>query len=89
MFLCGFGSVVVREIGAKSHAGVLSQFSEQVVRKGDVGIEVFRVYSKLLNWRTKGDYGDLFDFTREDVDTVLIPVRTFVDSAKKLIILPE
>lgn len=88
-FYAASAVLLYREIGAKSHAGVLSQFSEQVVRKGDVGIEVFRVYSKLLNWRTKGDYGDLFDFTREDVDTVLIPVRTFVDSAKKLIILPE
>ena len=74
-----------RSIGAKSHAGVLSQFSEQVVRKGDMDIENFRVYSKLLNWRTKGDYGDMFDFTKEDLETVMAPARTFIDVAKHLI----
>ena len=68
-----------RHIGAKSHAGVLSMFSEKIVRNGEVSLDVFRVYSKLLGWRTKGDYSDMFDFTKEDLDMVFEPTRNFLD----------
>ena len=74
-----------RGVGAKSHAGVIAKFSECVVRTGEVTADEYRVYSKLLNWRTKGDYSDMFDFTKEDVDDVLLPTRHFVDKVKTLL----
>ena len=77
-----------RHITAKSHTGVIGRFSENLVRTGEVSVEKFRVYSKLLNWRTKGDYSDLYDFTQEDVDMVMEPAREFIDSVKGLIKLP-
>ena len=77
-----------RHISAKSHAGIIGQFSENVVRTGEVSIDDFRVYSKLLNWRTKGDYSDLYDFSKEDIDMVMIPARHFIDQVKGLIVLP-
>ncbi len=77
-----------RHISAKSHAGIIGQFSENVVRTGDVSIDDFRVYSKLLNWRTKGDYSDLYDFSKEDIDMVMLPARHFIDQVKELIDLP-
>lgn len=51
-------------------------------------IDDFRVYSKLLNWRTKGDYSDLYDFSKEDIDMVMLPARHFIDQVKELIDLP-
>lgn len=77
-----------RHITAKSHAGIIGQFSENVVRTGEISIEDFREYSKLLNWRTKGDYSDLYDFTQEDVDMVMEPARQFINKVKELIVLP-
>lgn len=74
-----------RGVGAKSHAGVIAKFSECVVRTGEVTADEYRVYSKLLNWRTKGDYSDMFDFTKEDVDDVLQPTHQFVDKVKNLL----
>lgn len=74
-----------RHIGAKSHAGVLSVFSEKVVRCGEVPLDIFRVYSKLLGWRTKGDYSDMFDFTKEDLDMVFEPTRNFLDRVIPLV----
>ena len=41
--------------------------------------------SKLLNWRTKGDYSDMFDFTQEDVHDILSPTRHFIDKVKALV----
>ena len=75
-------------ISAKSHAGVIGKFSEHIVREGIFSLEEFRVYAKLQNWRTKGDYNDLFDFTEEDVSSMMLPARHFIDKVASLIILP-
>lgn len=74
-----------RDIGAKSHSGVIAKFSETAVVSGEMTSDEYRVYSKLLNWRTKGDYSDLFDFCKDDVDDVMQPTRIFIDKVKSLI----
>lgn len=74
-----------RHIGAKSPAGVLGMFSEHIVRTGEISLEDFRVYSKLLGWRTKGDYSDMFDYTKEDLDMVMSPTRIFLDKVLSLV----
>ncbi len=77
--------LLYKHIPAKSHSGVIGQFSEQIVRPGFISVEEFRVYAKLLNWRSKGDYSDLFDFTKEDVDSMMEPAATFIAKVKDLI----
>lgn len=76
-----------RHISAKTHSGVIGQFSEQIVRSGLVSIEDFRVYAKLLNWRSKGDYNDLYDFCKEDVMPMMPKVRHFIDVVASLVII--
>ncbi len=80
--------LLYKHIPAKSHSGVIGQFSEAFVRQGIVDIATFRVYAKLLNWRSKGDYNDLFDFTKEDVDSMMEPTKVFIDKVASLIDLP-
>ena len=77
--------LLYKKLHAKSHAGVISQFSENIVRTGLVSKEEFRVYAKLLSWRSKGDYSDLFDFTQEDVDSMMRPAKEFIDKVASLI----
>ncbi len=76
-----------RHISAKTHSGVIGQFSEQIVRSGLVSVEDFRVYAKLLNWRSKGDYNDLYDFCKEDVMPMMPKVRHFIDVVASLVII--
>lgn len=80
--------LLYKHISAKSHSGVIGQFSEQIVRPGIISVEEFRVYAKLLNWRSKGDYNDLFDFSQEDVQLVMEPAKSFIDKIASLIVLP-
>lgn len=75
-------------ISAKSHSGVIGKFSENVVRKEIISLDGFRVYAKLQNWRTKDDYNDLFDFTEEDVSSMMVPAKQFIDKVARLIELP-
>lgn len=77
--------LLYKHIPAKSHSGVIGQFSENVVRMGIISIADFRVYAKLLNWRSKGDYNDLFDFSQEDVDSMMEPTKNFIDKVAELI----
>ena len=77
--------LLYKHLSAKSHSGVIGQFSEHIVRPGIISIEEFRVYAKLLNWRSKGDYNDLYDFTKEDVDSMMKPAKHFVDRVASLV----
>lgn len=77
--------LIQRGIGAKSHGGVIAKLSEHAVLTGELPTESYKVYSKLLNWRTKGDYSDMFDFCKDDVISVLEPTRQFIDCIKALI----
>ena len=84
-FYAASALLLKRGVGANSHNGVIAKFSECVVRTGEMSADEYRVYSKLLNWRTKGDYSDMFDFTKEDVDDVMQPARQFIDKVKTLL----
>lgn len=84
-FYAASALLLKRGIGAKTHAGMISKFSESVVRTHEMSADEYKVYSKLLNWRTKGDYSDMFDFCKEDLDDVMEPTRVFLDGVKKLI----
>lgn len=84
-FYAASALLMKRGIGAKSHGGVIAKFSENVVRTGEMTPDEYRVYSKLLNWRTKGDYSDMFDFNEEDVAGVMGPTRIFIDKIKTLL----
>lgn len=84
-FYAASALLLFKHIPAKSHAGTISQFSEKIVRPGIIPVEEFRIYAKLLNWRSKGDYNDLFDFSKEDIDTMMAPARVFIDHVAELI----
>lgn len=81
--------LLYHQVPAKTHSGVIGRFSEEFVRSGIFSIDEFRVYSKLLNWRSKGDYSDLFDFEKEDVQPMMKPVKDFIDKVATLIDLKD
>lgn len=74
-----------KEITARTHAGIISQFSENFVRTGLVALDDFKIYSKLMNWRSKGDYGDMYDFEEEDVLPLIKKAENFIENIISLI----
>ena len=67
-----------KSIKAQTHTGVKSEFAKYFVKGGIVPKEAFRLSSDLMDWRQKGDYGDMFDFDRETVMEVLPAVKQFL-----------
>ena len=47
--------------------------------------ELAKIYSLLSDYRHKGDYDDLFDFDKEIVERMLIPVKEYIDRIEEII----
>ena len=46
---------------------------------------MIKLYSDLMDWRQKGDYGDMFDFDGETVTGLLPQVKKFLDEIERLV----
>ena len=40
--------------------------------------EYGKLFQKIFDWRTKGDYGDLFDFEQNDIEPLFEPVEKLI-----------
>lgn len=69
-------------IETKSHAGVKTQFFIHYIKTGMIERHLGKLYGDLFDWRQKGDYGDFFDFTKEDVTPLIAPTRMLMDTVK-------
>jgi uncharacterized protein (UPF0332 family) len=72
-------------IETKTHSGLRNQLNLHYVKNGKIPIEMGRLYSDLFDSRQKGDYGDMYDFDKETVESLLIPVKEFIDTLKQLL----
>ena len=79
------GLLVQNNIETKSHSGVKTQFFMLFVKPGTIPLEMGKLYSDLFDWRQKGDYGDFFDFSEEDVLPLLQPTRNLLDSVRRVL----
>ena len=73
------------KITTQTHAGCKTQFGINFVKTGKVSIEHGRLFSDLMDWRQKGDYGDMFDFDRDTTQPLLPLVEKFLMSVRTLI----
>jgi uncharacterized protein (UPF0332 family) len=75
--------LVKAEINTKTHSGVKTYFFLNYIKNGTIEMALGKVYSDLFDWRQKGDYGDFFDFTEEDVKTILDPTKMLISKVKQ------
>jgi len=73
------------EISTKTHTGCKTQFGLHFVKTGKISLEQGQLYADLMDWRQKGDYGDMFDFDMETVQPLFVPVENFLSKVKELI----
>jgi len=74
-----------KNISVKTHTGLKSQFNLHFVKTGLISKEFGKLYAGLIDWREKGDYGDMFDLTKETVEPLFKPVEEFMSEIKKLL----
>ncbi len=71
------------DINTSTHLGAINQFALYFIKAGKIDREYGQLYSKLFDYRQKGDYGDMFNFTEEIVTPLMKKVPEFILEIKK------
>lgn len=70
-------------IPAQTHDGARKQFGLNFIKTGIIDKDSGRLFSKLFDYRQKGDYGDLFDYDEELTLPLISKVHDFLAEIKK------
>ena len=73
------------DIETQSHDGARTQFGLNFVKTGIIDKGNGKFYSKLFDYRQKGNYGDLFDFDEEMAKPLIEETRLFLNEIERLI----
>ena len=69
----------------RTHDGARTKFGNEFVKTGILDKRYGKLYSKLFDFRQKGDYGDLFDFDDKTVLPLVDQVKEFIATIKEMI----
>jgi len=72
-------------IETQTHDGARSQFSLHYVKAGKVDKKYGKLFTKLFDFRQKGDYGDLYDYDEMIVKPLIDEVKGFIKELEKFI----
>jgi uncharacterized protein (UPF0332 family) len=70
---------------ATTHSGVKNLLSLHYVKTGLLRKDYMKLYSKVFDFRLKGDYDDFFELEEEDVLPLIEPVTSFLFEIERLI----
>ncbi|HNZ72445.1 MAG TPA: HEPN domain-containing protein [Prolixibacteraceae bacterium] len=77
--------LVKNDIETTTHDGVRNQLGKVFVKTGIIEKQLGKLYSKLFDYRLKGDYGDWFDFDEKLVTPLIPEVEKYLSRLKELI----
>jgi uncharacterized protein (UPF0332 family) len=75
--------LIKNNIATQTHDGARTQFGLFFVKTGIIDKESGKLFSKLFDYRQKGDYGDLFDYDVELTMPLINKVKEFLIEIKK------
>ncbi len=70
-------------IETQTHDGVRIQFGLHFIKPGLIDKSFGKLFSKLFDYRQKGDYGDLFDYDEKITKPLIEQVKYFVEEIEK------
>ena len=83
LFLCGYCIIAESDLSTRTHNGARIKFGNEFIKTGLIDKKYGKLYSKLFDYRQKGDYGDLFDFDCEIVLPLVDKVKEFIEEINK------
>ncbi len=70
-------------IETQTHDGARMQFGRHFIKTGIIAKSYGKVFTKLFDYRQKGDYGDLFDYDEKITKPLIEQVNDFLKEIKK------
>lgn len=77
--------LLTKELSSTKHGGVMSLFNEHFVKTGKVPVASGRFYSRMFEFRQKGDYSDFVTFEEIKVKEWLVQAEQFMDEIEAAI----
>jgi uncharacterized protein len=71
------------DLSTRTHDGARTKFGNEFIKTGVIDKKYGKLYSKLFDYRQKGDYRDLFDFDGEIVLPLVDKVKEFIEEINK------
>ena len=71
------------EIETQTHDGAKNQFGLKFIKSGKIDKSFGKLFSRLSDYRQKGDYGDLYDFDNEIAKPLIDEVNSFLLEIEK------
>lgn len=75
--------LIKNNISTQTHDGARTQFGLIFVKTGIIDKESGKLFSKLFDYRQKGDYGDLFDYNEVLTKPLINKLNEFLIEIKK------
>lgn len=82
MFYAVLALLQEKEIGTSKHAGAISLFDREFVKKGVFDESLSKTLHRAFELRQKGDYMERAEVTKSDVDEILPETKKFVRKAR-------
>ena len=71
------------DIETQSHDGARTQFGLNFVKTGIIDKKYGKLFSKLFDYRQKGDYGDLYDYDEEVAKPLISQTEEFINEISR------
>ena len=81
--------LIKNDIETRSHDGARTQFGLNFIKTEKLDRNFGKLFSKLFDYRQKGDYGDMFDFDKELTKPLLEEVKLFISAIESLLNKPK
>jgi uncharacterized protein (UPF0332 family) len=77
--------LLTKDLSSSRHTGIRALFNEHFVRTGKVRVELGRFFSRMYDFRQKGDYADFVQFEEAKIKEWLTSAEVFINDVDQVI----
>ena len=77
--------LLTKDLSSARHTGIRALFNEHFVRTGKVSVESGRFFSRMFDFRQKGDYADFVQFEEAKIKEWLVLAERFINDLDQVI----
>lgn len=77
--------LLTKDLSSARHTGIRALFNEHFVRTGKVSVEQGRFFSRMYDFRQKGDYADYVQLEEAKIKEWLASAEAFINDVDQVI----
>jgi len=77
--------LLTKDLSSARHTGIRALFNEHFIRTGKVSVESGRFFSRIYDFRQKGDYADFVQFEEAKIKEWLGLAESFINEVDQVI----